>query len=436
MAEDATLVEPTRPGLPISPGLAIGLFIGVLALLFAAYWFILRTDYVPVFERLPESDAAAVVAELTERKIDHRLADGGTTILVASGQADQARLDIASSELPLRGQIGFELFNESDMGLTEFAQKINYQRALQGELARTIMLLDGIENARVHLAMPERALFRGTRNAPTAAVTLMLRPGHSITANRIGGIQRLVAGAVPELDIGAVAILDETGRLVSSSESAPASTDSGETEAVGQYYRARVSAAIADLAPNLDNRIRVVVRQRAEMAIGSTPTTAANVDPTVGAVATGQAVAAALTTPARRNYALEVEVTTATPITESLRDQLSRAIAAAAGLDQSQDDRLVFAVGPTGALATAAAMPSEPVVASASARPAAPVRSDWGDDWKWVVAVVMAALLGGLAAWLLTRRNGRAGDDPAALDSFADQLRARLAAAEGGYGSA
>lgn len=173
MAEPGADERNDQRGLPIALPTAAAILAAVLLALFALYWFVLRTDYVPVFERLTQNDAAAVVAELTERKIDHRLADGGTTILIAAEQADQARLDIASSELPLRGQMGFELFNESDMGLTEFAQKINYQRALQGELARTIMLLDGVDNARVHLALPERALFRGARSAPTAAVTLI-----------------------------------------------------------------------------------------------------------------------------------------------------------------------------------------------------------------------------------------------------------------------
>lgn len=425
MAERPLADEDTRVGLPMSLPVAIGLLAAVLLLLFAIYWFILRTDYVAVFEGLPESDAAAVAAELTERKIDHRLADGGRTILVAAGEADQARLDIASSELPLRGQIGFELFNESDMGLTEFAQKINYQRALQGELARTIMLLDGIDNARVHLALPERALFRGNRNAPTAAVTLMLKPGRSITSNRVSGIQRLVAGAVPELSVGNVAILDETGRLVSAPE--PIDTGdqpTGETQAVSQYYSARVSSAIASIAPNLDYKVQVLVKERTEVALAEDgAVTLAD-----GATASAQT---ATQTPAdnRRNYALEVEIVTSTALTPSLRDQLSSAAIAAAGLDQNNSDRLAFKVGPTDALATSASISSDTVAASGQAAPAASP-DPWGQDWKWFIAVLFSALSGGAIMWLIARRSRSDLDEEAGIDSFADQLKARLAVTE------
>ncbi|MEK6540949.1 MAG: flagellar basal-body MS-ring/collar protein FliF [Pseudomonadota bacterium] len=434
MAVNKEEIEERGAGLPITLRLVVAAFAAVLTVLFIIYWFALRTDYVPVFTQLPESDAAAVVAELIERKIDHRLANGGTTILVPSDQADQARLDIASSELPLRGQVGFELFNESDMGLTDFAQKINYQRALQGELARTIMLLDGIENARVHLAMPERTLFRGNRSAPTAAVTLLLQPGQSITANRINGIQRLVAGAVPELTVGAVAVLDETGRLVSANESELSSmaTD-GETEAVRQYYRARASAAIAELAPTLDFRVRVVVRRREEMLIGGGATAmfgAANVD--IAAPSSANDTLPLANAPNQRNYAIEIEVITSATISNTLKDQLSATIVAAAALNQRQDDRLVFSVGPTSALAPSPTMPSGPIVTSRL--PESNI-AQTDDDWKWYLAIIAAALMGGLLMWWISRRGQRVSGTTAAIDSFTEQLRARLAmAVEGGDG--
>ena len=139
------------------------LFIGapVLLLLLGIYWFALRTRYEPIMTAVAPDEAVEVVKVLETKKIAYRLADEGHTILVASAEADRARLELVGSELPIRGQVGFELFNQSDMGLTEFAQKINYQRALQGELARTILLLKGIESVRVHLGLPERAAERG-----------------------------------------------------------------------------------------------------------------------------------------------------------------------------------------------------------------------------------------------------------------------------------
>src|SRR5204863_6003346 len=104
--------------------------------------------------------------------------------------------------------------NQSDMGLTDFAQKVNYQRALQGEIARTIMTMDGIAYARVHIALPERSLFRTTRSEPRAAVTITPQPGIDIDPGRIAGIQRLIAATVPDLALDQIAILNERGQLL------------------------------------------------------------------------------------------------------------------------------------------------------------------------------------------------------------------------------
>ena len=106
----------------------------IIAALFAIYWFFLRATYLPVLVNLEAQDAADVAKVLDTKKIGYRFEDDGRTIAVLSDQIDKARVELAGSELPMKGQIGFELFNQSDMGLTEFAQKINYQRALQGEL--------------------------------------------------------------------------------------------------------------------------------------------------------------------------------------------------------------------------------------------------------------------------------------------------------------
>src|SRR5688572_70501 len=146
---------------PVQLRLFLLVFAGSVALLAAGYYFFLRTEYAVLYSDLRPADASAVVAELDGRGIAYQLRDAGSTIAVAADGADAARLAIAGSHVPSRAAVGFELFNESDMGLTDFAQRINYQRALQGELARTIMTISGVESARVHLALPERSLFRG-----------------------------------------------------------------------------------------------------------------------------------------------------------------------------------------------------------------------------------------------------------------------------------
>lgn len=185
------------------------------ALLFAVYFLVLRKPYDVLFTDLRPMDAATIVAELDKKKIPYRLQDGGGTILVPENLVDATRLNVMSSDLPLKGMVGFELFNKSDMGLTEFAQKINYQRALQGELARTIMTMDAVDTARVHLSLTEPTIFRDDRVPPKASVTILTRPGKVLTAGAVRGVQRLVAAAVPELELANVVVLDKRGEVLS-----------------------------------------------------------------------------------------------------------------------------------------------------------------------------------------------------------------------------
>ncbi len=195
--------------------LAGGLLVLLCAVLIAAYLVFLRPRYEVLFTKLRAADAAAIVAELDKRKVAYRLEDGGATILVPERESASARLDVLSNELPIKGMVGFELFNKSDMGLTEFAQKINYQRALQGELSRTIMELEGIESARVHLSMSEPTIFRSERVPPKASVTITPAPDRPLSPRTVRCILRLVAASVPELEISNVVVVDEEGQVVS-----------------------------------------------------------------------------------------------------------------------------------------------------------------------------------------------------------------------------
>lgn len=188
-------------------------------ILFALWYAFLRTAYEPAFTDLKSNDAVTIVGELDRLKTPYRLADDGATILVPKEQVDGARIAVLGGDLPLKGAVGFELFNKTDMGLTEFAQKINYQRALQGELARTIMALDEVDTARVHLSLPEAGIFQQDRRPAKAAVTIATKLGGAVDATVVEGIQRLVSSAVPELQPGNVAILDARGHLLSPPQS-------------------------------------------------------------------------------------------------------------------------------------------------------------------------------------------------------------------------
>ena len=194
--------------------LVIGLIVIILVTLGAIYW-ALSTSYAVLFKDLEERDAAAVVSELEESKISYKLKDGGRTILVPEENVHRIRLQTMSSEARLTGGVGFELFDSSDFGMTEFVQKINYQRALQGELTRTIASLDEIKFARVHLVMPESSIFRQEGKTASAAVTLFMKEGYNLKEQQIVGIQKLVASSVPGMNVSAVTVTNQNGVVMS-----------------------------------------------------------------------------------------------------------------------------------------------------------------------------------------------------------------------------
>lgn len=180
-----------------------------------AGWWLLRVEHAVLFSDLRPQDAAVMAAELDKLKVPYTLADNGATLMVDRAQVHGVRLKLMGRELPLNGTVGLELFNHTDFGMTEFAQKINYQRALQGELTRTILALAEIRDARVHLALPEQGLFKQNTARPKAAITLAMRPGQVLRGDQVSGIQRLVAAAVPGLQPQEVTIVDQQGTALS-----------------------------------------------------------------------------------------------------------------------------------------------------------------------------------------------------------------------------
>lgn len=191
---------------------AVATLVGGTAL--AGYW-LLRSDYQVLFADLTPQDAAAMSAELERQKIPFTVGEtgeqGATTILVDRKDVYKTRMKLMGKDLPLHGAVGFELFNGSDFGATEFAQRINYQRALQGELTRTILSLEEVRDARVLLALPEQGLFKQARQKATASITLRLKQQQTLSPARVSGIQRLVASAVPGIAAQDVTIVDQSG---------------------------------------------------------------------------------------------------------------------------------------------------------------------------------------------------------------------------------
>ncbi len=182
-----------------------------------SYW-MLRTDYQVLFADLEPRDAANIVEELKRMKVNYRLEQGESRILVDGKRVHETRLALMSRNLSLSGGVGFEIFDNKDVGLTESTQKINFLRALQGELSRTIMAVNEVKYARVHLVVAEAGLFKRTKAEPKASVTLVLKPGAVLRPEQISGIQRLVAAAVPGLDTRQVIISDQRGVTLSTTQ--------------------------------------------------------------------------------------------------------------------------------------------------------------------------------------------------------------------------
>ena len=168
-----------------------------------------------LYRGLEDAEVAQIVDGLTAERIEHRLAEGGTAILVPANRVHEARMRIASRGLPSGSSPGFEIFDQGKFGVTDFVQKVNYHRALQGELARTIEQVEGVDKARVQLAIPERrALLRKDDRRPTASIVTRLRAGWDLDASQVRGIVHLVASSVEGLDVSQVTLVDNHGRLL------------------------------------------------------------------------------------------------------------------------------------------------------------------------------------------------------------------------------
>ena len=225
------------------------LFLG--AVVFFAWW-AFRVEYQVLFTDLKPQDALAMTAELDKQKIPYRLGDGGSAILVDKTQVHATRIKLMGKEIPLQGVVGFELFNNTDFGMTEFAQKINYQRALQGELTRTILSLAEVSDVRVHLALPEQGLFKQASSKPKAAITLTLKQGQNLRPEQVFGIQHLVASATPGMTLADVAVVNHQGialsRVAANAEAGAPAGSSGRLDLKKETedYLARKAALVLD----------------------------------------------------------------------------------------------------------------------------------------------------------------------------------------------
>lgn len=195
-------------------GFLVGISVICCATLVAIFW-VFKPKYQVLFSDLKSQDSAAMVAELERMKVPYKIDETGNAILVDSDIVHVTRMKLMGRDIPVLGTVGLELFNNSDFGMTEFAQKINYQRALQGELTRTISALDEVSEVRVHLVLSEEGLFKRHNQSSKAAVTIGLKPGNHLRKEQVLGIQKLVAAAVPGVKVSDVTIVDKQGVALS-----------------------------------------------------------------------------------------------------------------------------------------------------------------------------------------------------------------------------
>jgi flagellar M-ring protein FliF len=173
-----------------------------------------RQDYQYLYSNLSPEDAGEVLSRLKEQKIPYELTANGGSIMIPSDKVYETRLEMASQGLPRGGDVGFEVFDDTKIGMTEFVQNVNYQRALQGELSRTINKFAEVESSRVHIVLPKRQLFIDDEEPTTASVILKLRKGRGLSKSQIQGIVHLVSSSVSRLSPERVTVVDSSGQLL------------------------------------------------------------------------------------------------------------------------------------------------------------------------------------------------------------------------------
>ena len=214
-----------------------------------------EASFRPLFTGLAPEDAAGIVQKLKESGIDYRLPENGGVVLVPAERVAETRIALAAAGLPKTGRIGFELFDKANLGATEFTEQVNFRRALEGELERSVMSLAEVEQARVHLTFPKDSVFLEAQQPAKASVLVKIRPGAHISPQNVQAIDHLVASAVEGLVPEAVSVLDMNGNLLGRPRAPDPVDGSGPSEG-SLDYRHKIEA---DLLAKIDSTLEAVV---------------------------------------------------------------------------------------------------------------------------------------------------------------------------------
>ncbi len=204
-------------GQKIKAGLGV---VALIAVATSAWLWSQQPDWRVLYTSLSDKDGGAVIASLAQMNLPYKFTEGGGAIMVPADRVHDARLKLASQGLPRGGNVGFELMENQKFGTTQFQERLNFQRGLEGELARSIQALDAVTSARVHLALPVQNGFLREQQKPSASVLLTLHPGHSLDRQQVAGILHLVASSVPNMGTKQVSIVDQNGTLLSDFDNA------------------------------------------------------------------------------------------------------------------------------------------------------------------------------------------------------------------------
>jgi flagellar M-ring protein FliF len=201
---------------PFGRNILLGVGIAIVLAIMAAIWmWSQQPDYRVLFSNYSDRDGGAITASLDQMGVKYKFSDGGTAILVPQNQVHDVRLKLAAQGLPKGGNVGFELMENQKLGVSQFLEQVNYQRSLEGELARSIQSLAAVGSARVHLALPKPSVFVREQQKPTASVLLNLQSGRTLEQAQVSAIVHLVASSVPELPTSNVTVVDQNGNLLS-----------------------------------------------------------------------------------------------------------------------------------------------------------------------------------------------------------------------------
>ena len=233
-----------------------------------------QPDYRVLFANLNDKDGGAIVAQLSQMNVPYKHAEGGGAILIPADRVHDVRLRLATQGLPKGSVAGFELMESSKFGMTQFQERLNFQRGLEGELTRSIQALSSVQGARVHLALPNQNGFFREQQKPSASVLVSLHPGRILDRAQLAGIVHLVASSVPELAPSAVSVLDDTGKLLSQTTDSTAGAEVNAQQLLYvQQIEQQYTRRIMDILEPVVGRDNVKAQVTAEVDFTQTEST-------------------------------------------------------------------------------------------------------------------------------------------------------------------